>query len=130
MRVVRAPDGSLGLDPGGRAPGRGAYLCRDASCWDAAGRKHAVEHALKVPAGAVDALLAAGVPGAVATDASMSLASGGQPPADEGEAEHRSERAERPVSEERTRQRTNAAGSPPPHESDSNDPEGGAHGQE
>ena len=121
MRVVRAPDGSLGLDPTGRAPGRGAYLCRDASCWDAAGRKHAVEHALKVPAGAVDELIA---------HASMSLASGGQPAEGKVEAEHRSERAQRPVSEERTRQRTNAAGSPPPHESDSNDPEGGAHGQE
>jgi hypothetical protein len=126
MRVVRAPDGSLGLDPTGRAPGRGAYLCRDASCWDAAGRKHAVEHALKVPAGAVDALLAAGVPDHQAT----AIAGGGQPPAGEGGAEHRSERAPRPVSEERTRQRPNAAGSPPPHESDSNDPEGGAHGQE
>ena len=129
MRVVRAPDGSLGLDLTGRAPGRGAYLCRDASCWDAAGRKHAVEHALKVPAGAVDELLAAGIPGAAA-HASMTVASGGQPAAGEGEAEHRSERAQTPVSEERTRQRTNAAGSPPPHESDSNDPEGGAHGQE
>ena len=34
------------LDPGGRAPGRGAYLCRDAACWDTAVRKRALEHAL------------------------------------------------------------------------------------
>ena len=36
LRVVRAPDGQVAIDPTGRAPGRGAYLCRDASCWDAA----------------------------------------------------------------------------------------------
>ena len=36
LRVVRAPDGTVAIDPTGRAPGRGAYLCRDASCWDAA----------------------------------------------------------------------------------------------
>jgi predicted RNA-binding protein YlxR (DUF448 family) len=30
-------------------PGRGAYLCRDAACWDLAARKRALEHALKVP---------------------------------------------------------------------------------
>lgn len=28
-------------------PGRGAYLCRDAACWDQAARKRALEHALK-----------------------------------------------------------------------------------
>jgi Protein of unknown function (DUF448) len=28
-------------------PGRGAYLCRDAACWDLAGRRRALEHALK-----------------------------------------------------------------------------------
>ncbi|HEY5436233.1 MAG TPA: YlxR family protein [Candidatus Limnocylindrales bacterium] len=48
VRVVRAPDGSVAVDATGRAPGRGAYLCRDASCWDTAGRKKAIEHALKV----------------------------------------------------------------------------------
>ena len=26
---MRAPDGSAMLDPAGRAPGRGAYVCRD-----------------------------------------------------------------------------------------------------
>ena len=47
LRVVRAPDGTVAIDPTGRAPGRGAYLCRDASCWDAAARKRALEHALR-----------------------------------------------------------------------------------
>ena len=43
---MRAPDGVVRFDPTGRAPGRGAYLCRDAACWDTAGRKRAIEHAL------------------------------------------------------------------------------------
>jgi Protein of unknown function (DUF448) len=45
---VRAPDGSVAVDASGRAPGRGAYLCRDASCFDTAARKKAIEHALTV----------------------------------------------------------------------------------
>jgi hypothetical protein len=45
---VRGPDGAVALDPTGRAPGRGAYLCRDAACWDAAARKRSLEHALSV----------------------------------------------------------------------------------
>ena len=31
-RVVRATDGSVSIDPTGRAPGRGTYLCDQASC--------------------------------------------------------------------------------------------------
>ncbi|MEO7334761.1 MAG: YlxR family protein [Gemmatimonadales bacterium] len=31
-RIVRQPDGALALDPSGRAPGRGTYLCDDAAC--------------------------------------------------------------------------------------------------
>jgi predicted RNA-binding protein YlxR (DUF448 family) len=49
VRIVRAPTGRVTLDPTGRAPGRGAYLCRDATCFEAAGRRHALEHALGVP---------------------------------------------------------------------------------
>ncbi len=49
LRVVRTPLGEVVVDPTGRLPGRGAYLCRDVACWDAAGRRHALEHALKVP---------------------------------------------------------------------------------
>jgi hypothetical protein len=42
-------------------PGRGAYLCRDAACWATAGRKKALEHALKVALSAdLVAALAAG----------------------------------------------------------------------
>jgi predicted RNA-binding protein YlxR (DUF448 family) len=47
VRVVRSPQGAVAIDPTGRMPGRGAYLCRDAACWDLAGRRRALEHALK-----------------------------------------------------------------------------------
>ena len=67
MRVVRSPEGTVLLDPTGRMPGRGAYLCRDAACWDTAGRKRALEHALKVTLPAdLAAVLAAG-PAALTT---------------------------------------------------------------
>ena len=48
MRVVRTPDGSVDLDPTGRAAGRGAYLCADAACWSVALKKHSLERALEV----------------------------------------------------------------------------------
>jgi hypothetical protein len=53
--------GVVTVDPTGRLPGRGAYLCRDAACWDTAARKRALEHALKttIPAD-VAAILASG----------------------------------------------------------------------
>jgi predicted RNA-binding protein YlxR (DUF448 family) len=54
---VRAPDGTIAIDPTGRQPGRGAYLCRDAACWELAARKRALDHAFKAPV--PDALLAA-----------------------------------------------------------------------
>ncbi|MCJ7711017.1 MAG: YlxR family protein [Chloroflexi bacterium] len=80
VRVVRAPDGSVTVDPSGRAPGRGAYLCRDASCWDVAGRKRAIEHALKtaVPPG-LAAFLAAGPDAPAATTTSSPRADGPRP---------------------------------------------------
>lgn len=46
VRIVRAPDGSVALDPTGRAPGRGAYLCADSSCWPVALKKSSIERAL------------------------------------------------------------------------------------
>lgn len=33
IRVVRSPEGELSIDPGGKAAGRGAYICRDAVCF-------------------------------------------------------------------------------------------------
>ncbi len=32
IRVVRSPDGTVSLDFGGRANGRGAYICQRLSC--------------------------------------------------------------------------------------------------
>ena len=32
VRVVRAPSGEISIDPVGKKPGRGAYLCPDAAC--------------------------------------------------------------------------------------------------
>jgi predicted RNA-binding protein YlxR (DUF448 family) len=61
---VRTPTGSVVIDPTGRLPGRGAYLCRDASCWSLAARRRALEHALKttIPTD-LAAILAAGPAG-------------------------------------------------------------------
>lgn len=49
VRVVRTPDGRVLLDATGRAPGRGAYLCADGSCWVTALKRSALERALGVP---------------------------------------------------------------------------------
>lgn len=32
VRVVRAPSGEISIDPVGKKPGRGAYLCPDPAC--------------------------------------------------------------------------------------------------
>jgi predicted RNA-binding protein YlxR (DUF448 family) len=37
------------VDPTGRAPGRGAYLCADGSCWRIALDKNTLTRALEVP---------------------------------------------------------------------------------
>jgi Protein of unknown function (DUF448) len=54
----------IAIDPTGRAPGRGAYLCNDAACFATAGRRHALERALRasLPPEVADAL-GAGPPG-------------------------------------------------------------------
>jgi predicted RNA-binding protein YlxR (DUF448 family) len=49
VRVVRAPDGIVALDRSGKAPGRGAYLCADGSCWSSALKKKSIERALSAP---------------------------------------------------------------------------------
>ena len=48
IRVVRAPDGSLSMDPGGKKPGRGAYVCRQQSCLTRAIRQKQLERQLEV----------------------------------------------------------------------------------
>jgi predicted RNA-binding protein YlxR (DUF448 family) len=48
IRVVRTPAGSLIVDPTGKANGRGAYLCRQASCWEKGLSKQRLAQALKI----------------------------------------------------------------------------------
>jgi predicted RNA-binding protein YlxR (DUF448 family) len=44
LRVVRTPTGHVELDPTGKKPGRGTYLCARMSCWDLALKKGRLEH--------------------------------------------------------------------------------------
>ncbi|MCU0484164.1 MAG: YlxR family protein [Chloroflexi bacterium] len=68
-RVVRSPTGVVGLDPTGRAPGRGAYVCPDPGCREAALKKGALRRALGVP---IPVDLFAGPAGANPTDGQQS----------------------------------------------------------
>lgn len=45
VRVVKSPDGEVSLDPTGRKPGRGAYVCRSAECLKAARKARRFEKA-------------------------------------------------------------------------------------
>jgi|SRR5262249_35116022 len=48
VRVVRAPDGSVTIDPSGKRSGRGAYLCSTVECWDAGLKRGVLPRALKI----------------------------------------------------------------------------------
>lgn len=52
VRVVHTAGGPVEVDPTGKKPGRGAYLCRQASCWELAFKKRALDRALKTTIGA------------------------------------------------------------------------------
>ncbi len=43
IRIVRSPEGAVTLDLKGRAPGRGAYLCRSSECLKRALKSKALE---------------------------------------------------------------------------------------
>lgn len=45
VRVVRSPAGEISLDFRGKAPGRGAYVCRNAQCLKKAIKARAFERA-------------------------------------------------------------------------------------
>lgn len=47
VRVVRTPEGTVEIDLGGKQSGRGAYLCRQKSCWETALKRRSFNHALK-----------------------------------------------------------------------------------
>ena len=51
LRVVRSPEGTVSIDLRGKAPGRGAYLCRSAECLKKAVRSRALDRALDITVG-------------------------------------------------------------------------------
>lgn len=70
VRIVRTPEGTVMVDETGKRSGRGAYLCRQRSCWEAALARRQLEHALKVALTVDDEALlreyAAGLPQSLA----------------------------------------------------------------
>ena len=52
VRIVRTPEGRVMIDETGKQKGRGAYLCRQRICWEAALTKRQLERALKATAAA------------------------------------------------------------------------------
>ena len=61
VRLVKTPDGDVQVDEQGKAPGRGAYLCRVTACWERSA-KGALAASLRTNINATsrDALLAYG----------------------------------------------------------------------
>ena len=51
VRLVRTPEGQLVVDKTGKQNGRGAYLCRQRSCWEAALTGRQLSKALKIEVG-------------------------------------------------------------------------------
>lgn len=47
LRVICTQTGEILPDPSGRAPGRGAYICRDDKCFAKATKKRAFDRAFK-----------------------------------------------------------------------------------
>ena len=59
IRVVRGTDGTVHLDFGGKAPGRGAYLCPNPECLKKAMKANSLGRALEIeiPQSVYDALM-------------------------------------------------------------------------
>ncbi|MDO5378874.1 MAG: YlxR family protein [Clostridia bacterium] len=47
LRIVKPAEGEVSFDPVGKAPGRGAYICRSQQCLDKAVRQRQLERALE-----------------------------------------------------------------------------------
>lgn len=45
VRIVRSKEGEISLDPVGKKPGRGAYICRSAECLNKAQKAKRLERA-------------------------------------------------------------------------------------
>ncbi len=48
VRIVRTPEGKVEIDPQGKKPGRGAYLCHNPACWDMKVAVSKLQRALRV----------------------------------------------------------------------------------
>ena len=49
QRVVRSPEGEVSIDPIGKKPGRGAYLCPSVECLKKARKTKALERKFEAP---------------------------------------------------------------------------------
>ena len=47
LRIVKNAEGQISFDRVGKAPGRGAYICRSAECLEKAVRQRQLERALE-----------------------------------------------------------------------------------
>ena len=47
LRIVKSADGVISFDRVGKAPGRGAYVCKSKDCLEKAVRQHELERALE-----------------------------------------------------------------------------------
>ncbi len=47
IRIVRNNEGEIKIDPIGKLPGRGAYICKNVECFDAAVKAKRLERAFK-----------------------------------------------------------------------------------
>jgi uncharacterized protein len=54
IRLVRTSTGAVELDPTGKRPARGAYLCHTPECWEHAIKKGRLENALRTKLSAAD----------------------------------------------------------------------------
>ena len=48
IRIVRTPEGAVVVDPTGKIPGRGAYLCLSFLCWQRGVQKTSLERSLDI----------------------------------------------------------------------------------
>ena len=47
LRIVRNSEGEINIDPIGKLPGRGAYICKNVGCFDCAVKAKRLERAFK-----------------------------------------------------------------------------------
>ena len=79
LRIALAANGRLSLDLRGRAPGRGAYLCTSAACWERAAAGRQLSAALRTDLNDDDrSLLQAGPPLPPTTPTTSEAGAGGR----------------------------------------------------